>query len=318
MPTEKFRFPDESEDKDEIEVEIDGAGESDIDLEVVDDTPEPDRGRKPLEREPDEVTDEEVAQYSDKVQKRIKELSHARHDERRAKEAAERERQEALRVAQALIDENRKLRSGLESNLNANAELVKTGVEKELAEARRAYKEAQESMDPDEILKAQEALTDVKIRQQQVTAAAAIRQRAEEESAVQARETPVYNEATPQAAPPDPKANAWQRANAWFGRDDEMTAFALGVHRKLVNEGVDPRTDSYYERLNARLRQVYPEQFGAKREDKKPSTVVAPATRSSGPRKVRLSKTQEALAKRLGVPLEEYARQLLKQDASNV
>jgi len=316
MSSEKYRFPDESEDKDEIEVEIDGEGE--IALEVVDDTPESDRGRKPLEREPEEVTDEEVAQYSDKVQKRIKELSHARHDERRAKETAERERQEALRVARALLDENRKLRSGLETNQNATAELVKSSVENELAEARRAYKEAQESMDPEEILKAQENLTDVKIRQQQVVAAAAIRQRAEEESAVQARESQVYNEATPQAASPDPKATAWQRANSWFGQDDEMTAFALGVHRKLVNEGLDPRTDSYYERLNARLRQVYPEQFGAKREDRKPSTVVAPATRSSGPRKVRLSKTQEALAKRLGVPLEEYARQLLKQDASNV
>jgi hypothetical protein len=158
----------------------------------------------------------------------------------------------------------------------------------------------------------------VKIRMQQVVNAAAMRQRNEEESALQAKEQQVYNEATPQAAQPDPKANAWQRANPWFGQDDEMTAFALGVHRKLVNGGLDPRADEYYERLNARLRQVYPEQFGEKRADTKPATVVAPATRSSGPRKVRLSKTQEALAKRLGVPLEEYARQLVKQESSNV
>ena len=317
MANAEYKFPDEvADDKDAIEVEIDG--ESDIDLEVVDDTPEKDRNRKPLEREPDEVTDEEVAQYSDKVQKRIKELSHARHDERRAKESAEREKQEALRVAQALLEENRKLRTGLTTNQSVTAELVKSGVEKELVEVRRAYKEAQESMDPDEILKAQEALTDVKIRMQQVVNAAAMRQRNEEESALQAKEQQVYNEATPQAAQPDPKANAWQRANPWFGQDDEMTAFALGVHRKLVNGGMDPRADEYYERLNARLRQVYPEQFGEKRADTKPATVVAPATRSSGPRKVRLSKTQEALAKRLGVPLEEYARQLVKQEASNV
>lgn len=317
MANAEYKFPDEvADDKDAIEVEIDG--ESDIDLEVVDDTPEKDRNRKPLEREPDEVTDEEVAQYSDKVQKRIKELSHARHDERRAKESAEREKQEALRVAQALLEENRKLRTGLTTNQSVTAELVKSGVEKELVEVRRAYKEAQESMDPDEILKAQEALTDVKIRMQQVVNAAAMRQRNEEESALQAKEQQVYNEATPQAAQPDPKANAWQRANPWFGQDDEMTAFALGVHRKLVNGGMDPRADEYYERLNARLRQVYPEQFGEKRADMKPATVVAPATRSSGPRKVRLSKTQEALAKRLGVPLEEYARQLVKQESSNV
>lgn len=317
MANSEYKFPDEvGDDKEAIEVEIDG--ESDIDLEVVDDTPEKDRNRKPLEREPDEVTDEEVAQYSDKVQKRIKELSHARHDERRAKESAEREKQEALRVAQALLEENRKLRTGLTTNQSVTAELVKSGVEKELVEVRRAYKEAQESMDPDEILKAQEALTDVKIRMQQVVNAAALRQRNEEESALQAQERPVYNEASPQAAQPDPKASAWQRANPWFGQDDEMTAFALGVHRKLVNGGMDPRADEYYERLNARLRQVYPEQFGEKRADVKPATVVAPATRSSGPRKVRLSKTQEALAKRLGVPLEEYARQLVKQEASNV
>lgn len=317
MANSEYKFPDEvGDDKEAIEVEIDG--ESDIDLEVVDDTPEKDRNRKPLEREPDEVTDEEVAQYSDKVQKRIKELSHARHDERRAKESAEREKQEALRVAQALLEENRKLRTGLTTNQSVTAELVKSGVEKELVEVRRAYKEAQESMDPDEILKAQEALTDVKIRMQQVVNAAALRQRDEEESALQTQERPVYNEASPQAAQPDPKASAWQRANPWFGQDDEMTAFALGVHRKLVNGGMDPRADEYYERLNARLRQVYPEQFGEKRADVKPATVVAPATRSSGPRKVRLSKTQEALAKRLGVPLEEYARQLVKQEASNV
>jgi hypothetical protein len=280
MANAEYKFPDEvADDKDAIEVEIDG--ESDIDLEVVDDTPEKDRNRKPLEREPDEVTDEEVAQYSDKVQKRIKELSHARHDERRAKESAEREKQEALRVAQALLEENRKLRTGLTTNQSVTAELVKSGVEKELVEVRRAYKEAQESMDPDEILKAQEALTDVKIRMQQVVNAAAMRQRNEEESALQAKEQQVYNEATPQAAQPDPKANAWQRANPWFGQDDEMTAFALGVHRKLVNGGLDPRADEYYERLNARLRQVYPEQFGEKRADVKPATVVAPAVRSA-------------------------------------
>lgn len=315
MAEKEYRFPDEvAVDADEkLVVEVDSEG--DIELEVVDDTPEPDRGRKPLEREPEEVTDEEVAQYSEKVQRRIKELSHARHDERRAKEAAEREKAEALRVAQALLEENKKLRSGLETNQTANAELLKISVERELEAARRAYKEAQESMDPEQILAAQEALTDAKIRYQQVSTA---RPREPEPEALQAQERQVYTEATPQAVQPDPKAQAWQRANQWFGQDDEMTAFALGVHRKLVNEGMDPRSDAYYERLNARIRQVYPEQFGEKRADKKPSSVVAPATRSTGPRKVRLSKTQEALARRLGVPLEEYARQLVKSESTNV
>lgn len=315
MAEKGYQFPDEVEDKDDDKVEIEIESEGDIELEVVDDTPDQDRGRKPLEKDPEEVTDEEVAQYSDKVQKRIKELSHARHDERRAKEAAEREKAEALRVAQALLEENKKLRSGLASGQTAQVELMKANVEKELGEARRAYKEAQESMDPDEILKAQENLTDVKIRHQQLMVAAQVRQRDDE--ALQAQERQVYTEATPQAVQPDQRAQAWQRANPWFGQDDEMTAFALGVHRKLVNAGTDPRSDEYYERLNARLRQVYPDQFGEKRADRRPATVVAPATRSTGPKKVRLTKTQEALAKRLGVPLEEYARQLIKE-SSNV
>lgn len=300
----EYKFPDEENNEADVNIDIDAEG--DIELEVVDDTPEPDRGRKPLDKDPDEVTDEEVANYSEKVQKRIKELAHAKHDERRAKEAALREKEEAVKFAQQVFEENKKLRAGLADNQNQNVELLKAKAGSELDIARRKYKEAQESMDPDQILEAQEALTEAKIRLTQLESYKA--------PPLQEKEDTVYTESVSQNVPtPDEKAVRWQAQNPWFGEDDEMTSFALGVHRKLVNAGIDPRTDVYYERLNARIKEVFSDKFGASRSDKKPANVVAPATRSSGPKKVRLTQTQVAFAKRLGVPLEDYAKEVAKQ-----
>jgi hypothetical protein len=298
-----YKFPDElPENETTIEIEAEG----DIDLEVVDDTPETDRGRKPLEKEPDEVTDDEVATYSDKVQKRIKELAHSKHDERRAKEAALREKEEAIKFAQQVFEENKKLRAGLVDNQTQNAELIKSKAGSDLEIARKKYREAQESMDPDQILEAQEALTEAKIRLNQIEF--------NRVTPLQEKEEPVYNAPTPQnIAPPDEKATRWQSQNAWFGEDDEMTSFALGVHRRLVNAGIDPRTDVYYERLNARIKEVFPEKFGESRTDRKPGNVVAPATRTTGAKKVRLTQTQVALAKRMNIPLDVYAREVLKE-----
>lgn len=300
----EYKFPDE--ENNDADVNIDIEAEGDIELEVIDDTPEPDRGRKPLEKDPDEVTDEEVANYSDKVQKRIKELAHSKHDERRAKEAALREREEAVKFAQQVLEENKKLRAGLADNQSQNVELIKAKAGSELDIARRKYKEAQESMDPDQILEAQEALTEAKIRLNQIESY--------RPAPLQEKEDTVYTESAPQNVPaPDEKAVRWQTQNAWFGEDDEMTSFALGVHRKLVNAGIDPRTEVYYERLNARIREVFPDKFGGPRNDRKPANVVAPATRTTGAKKVRLTQTQVAFAKRLGVPLEDYAKEVAKQ-----
>lgn len=302
---EDYKFPDEEE---KVNVEIEAEGE--IDLEIVDDTPESDRNRKPLDREPEEVTDEEVASYSEKVQKRIKELAHSKHDERRAKEAALREKEEALRLAQQIVEENKRLRAGLHTNQSQQVELLKSKATAELEMARKKFRDAQESMDTDAILDAQEALTDAKMRHSQIANY--------QQPPLQEEETPVYTEQTPQVAPPDEKAQRWQAQNQWFGQDDEMTSFALGVHRKLVLAGVDPRSDGYYERLNARLREVFPENFGEKRSDRRPANVVAPATRSTGPKRVRLTTTQVALAKKLGVPLEEYAKNVARLESGNV
>ena len=309
---EDYKFPDEQEEAssgDQVSVELE---EGDIELEVVDDTPSEDRGRKPLDRDVEDVTDEEVAEYSDKVQKRIKELSHARHDERRAKEAALREKEEAARIAQQLFEENRKLREHYNASAQLQTSVVQSKAEAELQVARQKLKEAQESYDTDQIISAQEELAAARFRLEQAKAFSP--------RALQIPETDVYSGQTPQqsAAQVDQKAVRWQAKNSWFGADDEMTSLALAVHKKLVDSGVDPRGDEYYERIDARMREVFPDYFGeTRKEPKRPATVVAAPTRTSGKKKVQLTKTQEALAKRLGLTNEQYAKEVLKLNSES-
>ena len=310
MP-EEYKFPDEEQDvqqdeelQQETEIEVEG---DDVEVEVVDDTPAQDRNRKPLNRPVDDPSDDEIAEYGDKVQKRMRELTHARHDERRAKEAALREREEAVALAQRLIEENKKLRGVVNTGSQEYVEAVKSRAELELEMARRKLREAQESYDNDAILMAQEALTEAKMKQQQVN-----NLRAE---SLQVPEEEVYTQNIPQQIPqPDRKAMSWQDRNQWFGKDDEMTSLALAVHKKLVETGYDPRSDEYYERIDARMREVFPSYFGEARksETKRPATVVAPATRTAGKKKVTLTKTQEALARKLGLTNEQYAREITK------
>lgn len=313
---EEFKFPDEMEQENaqaSAGVDESASEESDIELEIVDDTPPEDRGRKPLDREIEDPSDEEVAEYSDKVQKRIKELSHARHDERRAKEQALREREEAARIAQQLLEENKKLRETYNQGAQTYTEMAASKAEMELQFARQKLKEAQESYDTDAIIAAQEELAVARYRLEQA--------KAFRPSALQIPETDVYSQPTQQqpAATYDPKAAKWQTRNQWFGQDDEMTSLALAVHKKLVETGIDPRTDTYYERIDARMREVFPDYFGeARREPKRPATVVAAPTRTAGKKVgVKLTKTQEALAKRLGLTNEQYAREVLKLNSES-
>ena len=314
---DEFKFPDEDTSPimsgaeiadDKIEFSIEGEGE--VDVEVVDDTPPEDRNRKPLEGV-DEVTDDELEAYSSNVKKRISELSHARHDERRAKEQALRERQELERLAQNIIDENRRLKEYV-----SNGEQVYAGTLLESAQARvdaakRLYKEAVESYDPDQIVDAQTALNEA---QWNLAEAKKFRP-----TPLQHVEAPVYNQPTQQEpSRPDEKTVRWQARNQWFGEEDEMTAVALATHKKLVANGVDPRSDEYFERIDARMRDVYPSYFGeSRKEARKPATVVAPSSRSTKAKKVVLTSTQVALAKRLGVPLDVYAKQIAKEEAQN-
>jgi hypothetical protein len=301
MPMEKveFEFPDP--DKEDAKTPDDG-----FEVEVVDDTPAKDRGRTPAEPPP-EVTDDELEGYSEKVKKRIQHFTRGYHDERRAKEAALREREEALRLAQNIIEENKKLKQTVNQNQEALLEQAKRAATFELEQAKAQFRAAYEEGDPDKVTSAQESLTSAKLKADRVANFAL--------PALQEEETAVENKYTAPAQPQnqvDPKVTAWQQENPWFGSDDEMTSFALGLHQKLVKQGVDPRSDEYYDAINRRMRQVFPDQFEESEPEEKPrrKTVVAPATRTTAPRKIVLTTSQQAIAKRLGLTLEQYARQV--------
>ena len=321
----EFKFPDEQDDnvqsvqdqETEIEVKVE-AGDDDVEVEIVDDTPEKDRGRKPLEREVPDPTDEEIDSYSEGVKKRIKELTHARHDERRAKEAMAREKAELEAFAQRIHEENQRLRqyvsTGSEQYAASQVQLAETEVEA----AKRSLKAATEAFDTDGIIAAQEALLEAKMK---VANAKNFRPPAlqAEEKAVQIQQPEVSR---PQM---DDKTLRWQAKNQWFGAPgyEEMTSFALGLHQKLVNNGVDPRSDSYFEQIDARIKSTFRDFFGEEDKPKsgdgsrKPATVVAPAARSTGPRKVQLTTHQLNLAKKFGLTPQQYAAQVAKLEKSN-
>ncbi len=328
----EFEFPEDDDNKLDVEgtsaVEIDVTGkktkedfieveeqpevkakeapadedDDDLELEIVDDTPKADRGRKASEP-PADVTDEELEDYSDKVRKRIQHFSKGYHDERRAKEEAFRERQELERVAQQLMEENKKLKGNVNKNQAALLEQAKKNAEIESTAAKQAYKEAYESGDSDAVLEAQEKLTNAKIKSDRLANFKL--------PSLQEEETPVKVE-TEQPAPAvqvDERAASWQKANSWFGADDEMTSLALGLHNKLVKQGVSPQSDEYYETIDSRMRQVFPDNF-EDTEPKRKAQVVAPATRSTSPKKVTLTRTQVQIARKLGLTPEQYAKQV--------
>ena len=321
----EYSFPDE-DNGEGVEVEIEdssalGLGETeveekpakqekddDIDIEVVDDTPKADRGRK-ASKPPEDLTDDELEDYSDKVRKRIQHFSKGYHDERRAKEESQRQSQEMETFAKSLVDENNKLKGSVEKNQAALLEQAKKNSAIEMLSAKRSYKSAYEAGDADKLLDAQESLTNAKIKADKLANFVA--------EPLQPSEVPVQ---IPQEAQvkPDTKASEWASENSWFGSDDEMTAYAMGVHSKLVKQGVDVSSDDYYETINARMRNTFPEEFGETEESevkpsKRKSNVVAPATRSTAPRKVRLTQTQVAIAKKLGVPLDLYAKKVAEE-----
>jgi len=314
MAGEQFKFPDEIE---EVKVEV--TGDDDFDVEVIDDTPEQDRGRKPLDREVEDPTDDEIEQYTQGAQKRIKELTHARHDERRAKEATLREKQELEALAQRLLDENKKLRQSYSEGSEQYTQMAKSAAEAELDKARRDYKAAQEAFDSDAILAAQEALLDAKMKME---AAKNFRPPSLQNENFEVQTTPQE----PQRVQPDEKTLRWQAKNQWFGSDgfEEVTSYALGLHQKLVNSGMNPRSDEYFEQIDARVKSKFPEVFGGN-EDKprsgdtprKPASVVAPATRSSGKKTVQLTKTQLALAEKFKLTPQQYAAQVARLENQN-
>jgi hypothetical protein len=308
-----YKFPDEV-DETSVEVTTDG----DVEVEIVDDTPERDRGRKPLDRDVADPTDEEIESYSDNVKKRIKDLTHARHDERRAKELLLREKQELERLAQHMMAENNRLKQTVNTGTEQYVASVKHIADSEVEKAKRALKEANESFDTEAITAAQEALMDAKMRSE---AAKNFRH-----TPLQVDEPVVQTYQQQDAAPQvDEKTLRWQAKNQWFGATgfEEHTSFALGLHQKLVNSGLDPRSDEYFERIDARMKSTFPDVFGNEDRPKtgdgsrRPASVVAPATRSTGARKIQLTPTQVALAKKYGLTPQQYAAEVAKLEKSN-
>lgn len=304
LDNEEFKFPDEvpvntKEEKVDFEIES-----NETEVEVVDDTPAQDRGRTPMKEPPAEVTDDELSKYSEGVKQRIQHFSKGYHEERRAKEAALREREEALKLAQNLIEENKKLQGTLGQGQQALLEQAKQTATAEIAAAKQKLKEAHEAFDTDSIVAAQEEL------------AKAVN-KAERLSSIKPPAAPVQTQQNvvqtqPSVPQPDPKARAWQEANPWFGSNKRMTAMALAIHQELVDSGVDTASDEYYSAVNAEMRKTFPEAFPSAKSAKA-SNVVAPATRSTAPKKIVLTQTQVSLAKRLGLTPEQYARAVADQ-----
>jgi len=318
MDKVEFEFPDEKEAKAAATPE---AKEPDLDFEIEDDTPEEDRGREPLPKQiVEELEKDELEDYSEKVKIRLKQMKKVWHDERREKEAALRERQAAEEFARRILEENKSLKGKLSQGEKTYLDTYTTAAELEMDAAKRAYKEAYDAGDADKLVEAQERLNAAQFKLQKAKDYVPTLQ--QEENEVQtSQQTPVARR--------DPRLVAWQERNTWFGQDEEMTSLALGLHQKLVKQYGEAytSTDEYWQKIDDTMRRRFPEQFQDSTQQaqetkpaqrtEKPSTVVAPATRSTSSKKIVLKQSQLSIAKRLGLSPEQYARELMKMEANN-
>ena len=289
----------QAEPKNEVRVE---AKADDFDLEIEDDTPPQDRNREPLPKDVvEDLENDNLDEYSERVKQRLAQMKKVWHDERRAKEQADREREEAIRFAQQIAHENKKLKSSLSSGEEEYVKAVYSSIEQQFNIAQRDYREAYESGDTDKILNAQTRMNDAQLRLSQVQ-----NYKPQYKNTLQEGENNVYiPQSQPQVPKPDSRALKWQEKNEWFGTDEEMTSLALGLHEKLVRSGIDPTSDEYYRRIDGTMQNRFPEYFGDATLDEvqpaqrtKPSTVVATENRSNAPKKVLLTNTKVALAKK--------------------
>lgn len=316
---EEFKFPDEADEGKTVDqINQDAEDDGKFDIEIEDDTPPEDRGRRPSEPEfVEKLEKDELEEYSEAAKKKINEFKKVWNDERRAKEAALREQQEAIDLAKRILDENKKLKSRLSAGDEALVTSYKETAEREIAMAKKAYKEAYDSGDADALVEAQEKLYDAKLKLDKATSFVP------QQKALQEEENEVIIPQPQQKAVPDTKAMTWRERNEWFGRDEEMTSLALGLHEKLVKENgmAYATTDEYYKRIDATMRKRFPENFDDESSEEttqrvtKPSNVVAPATRSTSSKKIKLKASQVALAKKLGLTPEQYAMELVKTGA---
>jgi len=292
---------------------------SELDIEIIDDTPEADKGRprRPEGQEPEIPGDEEIANYSEGVQKRIKKLRFEFHEERRAKEETSRQLNEATSLARRLMDDKKRMEAALRKGEEILVESARGKVEADLDVARRKFKEAYDAGDADAIATAQERLAELSVQK-----VSAVNYRPVYTQEEPAQEQQPYQQVT--RPPVDPKATEWARKNSWFGRDQLLTDYAKHVHdRIVVFDRIDPRTDEYWQTLDGEMRKRFPEMFDDQGDDgrserpvrQQTSNVVAPASRNSvaKPRKqVKLTATEVALAKRLGLTVEQYAAEKMR------
>jgi hypothetical protein len=311
---EEFEFPDEKSEKEE-------KVSNEIELEIEDDTPEEDRGRKAAPP-PKEPTDEELASYSEDVQQRIKRFTRGYHDERRAKESAERERQAAEDFARKVYEENRRLKEQLKSGSEVFIETSKSAAQNELDAAKRKLKEAFEAGDAEALATAQEEVSKATLKMD----------KAQTMRPIQMQDEGEFRPARQEGAKITPKTKRWVEKNSdWFGVDDEMTMLAMGLDKKLQRQyGADYiGTDDYFQEIDRTMRKRFPDYFRSHEDDddpsqnssdpaedetprraSKPSTPVAPASRSTPPNRVKLKASQVALARKLGITPEQYAKQV--------
>ena len=301
----------------QAEQELDDDLNGELEIEIVEDVEEDDKPRV-SEKDytgPEIPEDDEIESYSERVQKRMKKLSFEAKEAERQRQALAREREELLRVSQTFHSENEKLRQQLQQNEGTLVAQAKARLEAQLAQAKASYKEAYELGDTEKMIEAQEKLTSLNNDMYRVNNYKPRPAQPAQQPAPQA----VQQAERPQAPKLDERQEKWLSDNDWYGKDRQMTAFALGVHEELVYNGVDPNSDKYYTEINSAVRKRFADKFEDDLEEvevapKKKANVVAPATRSSkNPQKVKLTQTQVALAKRLGLTPQQYAAQLLKE-----
>jgi hypothetical protein len=316
MPLPKFdgdeyEFPDEKAEK--------ASAKEELQIEIEDDTPAEDRGRKAAPP-PEDPTDDELNSYDEKVQARIKKFTRGYHDERRAKETALREREAAEEFARQIYEENKRLKGQLKTGSEVFIEQNKSTAQVELDAAKKRFKDAFEAGDSDEVTSAQEAIAKATLRIDRAESMRPIEEPDNFTPPVQARQTAT------------PKTQKWVESNKdWFGSDEEMTMAAMGLDKKLQKEyGADYiGTDDYFKRIDSTMRKRFPEYFGSHEDDDssyktsepdeddtpprratKPASPVAPAARSTPPNRIKLKASEVAIARRLGVSVEEYAKQV--------
>ena len=255
-------------------------------------------------------SDDELGEYSKNVQSRIKRLT-----EKYRKE--ERDREEAVRLSQSLLEENKKLKSRMQQLDTGYLSEYGTRLQTQTEAAKRVYKEAYEAGDPDRMAEAQMAMSNLAIEQQRYNNAKA---RADQDQRLQTQraqapqqQAPAAATPQPQQAKPDPKAQGWAQKNTWFGEDRVMTTAAFAIHQGLIeDEGFDPNSDEYYTELDKRMRREFPHKFQSQKSGggTQVASAGSSASRSTkqGRRTVKLTPSQVAIAKKLNVPLEEYAK----------